>query len=63
MLFDNKKFKWDRLEDLLSNAAKQTNLDLEKLLDEVINLLFSPKGGFLRNEIILILFLVVVKMV
>ena len=52
MLFDNKKFKWDRLEDLLSNAAKQTNLDLEKLLDEVINLLFSPKGGFLREEII-----------
>jgi len=52
MLFDNKKFKWDRLEDLLSNAAKQTNLDLEKLLDEVINLLFSQKGGFLRNEII-----------
>ena len=52
MLFDNKKFKWGRLEDLLSNAAKQTNLDLEKLLDEVINLLFSPKGGFLRNEIV-----------
>ena len=52
MLFHNKKFKWDRLEDLLSNAAKQTNLDLEKLLDEVINLLFSPNGGFLRNEII-----------
>ena len=52
MLFDDKQFKWDRLEDLLSNAAKQTNLDLEKLLDEVINLLFSPKGGFLRNEII-----------
>jgi hypothetical protein len=40
------------LEDLLSNAAKQTNLDLEKLLDEVINLLFSSKGGFLRKEII-----------
>ena len=52
MLFDNNKFKWDRLEDLLSNAAKQTNLDLEKLLDEVINLLFSSKGGFLRKEII-----------
>ncbi len=52
MLFDDKQFKWDRLEDLLSNAAKQTNLDLEKLLDEVINLLFSPKGGFLRDEII-----------
>ena len=52
MLFDNEEFKWDRLEDLLSNAAKQTNLNLEKLLDEVINLLFSSKGGFLRNEII-----------
>ena len=25
---------------------------MEKLLDEVINLLFSSKGGFLRNEII-----------
>ena len=52
MLFDENQFKWDRLEDLLANAAKQTDLDLEKLLDEVINLLFSPKGGFLRNEII-----------
>ena len=52
MLFDNKQFKWERLEDLLSNAAKQTNLDLEKLLDEVINLLFSANGGFLRDEII-----------
>jgi len=52
MLFDNKKFKWDRLEDLLSNASKQTNLDFEKLLDEVIDLLFSPNGGFLRNEIV-----------
>ena len=52
MLFDEKKFKWDRLEDLLSNAAKQTDLDLELLLDEVINLLFSQKGGFLRNEIV-----------
>ncbi len=52
MLFDNKEFKWDRLEDLLSNAAKQTNLDLEKLLDEVINLLFSQKGGFLRDELV-----------
>ncbi|MDC3073451.1 AarF/ABC1/UbiB kinase family protein, partial [Prochlorococcus sp. AH-716-O13] len=52
MLFDNNQFKWERLEDLLSNAAKQTNLDLEKLLDEVINLLFSSKGGFLRNEIV-----------
>ena len=52
MLFDNKQFKWDRLEDLLSNAAKQTNLDLERLLDEVIDLLFSPQGGFLRDEII-----------
>jgi len=52
MLFDNKTFKWDRLEDLLSNAAKQTDLDLEKLLDEVINLLFSEKGGFLRDELV-----------
>ena len=52
MLFDNQEFKWDRLEDLLSNAAKQTDLNLEKLLDEVINLLFSANGGFLRNEII-----------
>tara|TARA_B100000963_G_scaffold92471_1_gene79557 strand:- start:4232 stop:6088 length:1857 start_codon:yes stop_codon:yes gene_type:complete len=52
MLFDNQQFKWDRLEDLLANAAKQTDLDLEKLLDEVINLLFSSKGGFLRDELV-----------
>ena len=52
MLFDKESFNWDRLEDLLSNASKQTNLNLEKLLDEVINLLFSQKGGFLRDEIV-----------
>ena len=52
MLFDDNQFKWERLEDLLANASKQTDLNLEKLLDEVIDLLFSQNGGFLRNEII-----------
>ena len=40
------------INQIFFNAAKQTDLDLEKLLEEVIKLLFSPKGGFLRDEII-----------
>mgnify|MGYP001416916064 CR=1 FL=1 len=52
MLFDDNKFKWERLEDLLRNAGKQTNINIEKLMDEVIDFLFSEKGGFLREELI-----------
>ena len=51
MLFDDKQFKWDRLEDLLSNAAKQANLDLEKLLDQVI-IFFSPRVDFCEMKLL-----------
>ncbi len=51
MLFDGNTFKWSRLEELLNSAAKESNLNLDALLDQVMNFLFSDKGGILREEI------------
>ncbi len=52
MLFDNKEFRWKRLENLLQSAGTQTQLDIEKLLDEVIEFMFSEKGVFLRDQLV-----------
>ncbi|KGG14423.1 Ubiquinone biosynthesis monooxygenase UbiB [Prochlorococcus marinus str. LG] len=52
MLFDGGIFKWNRLENLVSNASKQKEINIENLLDQVIDFLFSENGGILREEII-----------
>ncbi len=52
MLFDGETFRWKRLDDLLSSAAKQSDIDLENLIDKVLDFLFSPKGGLLRKELV-----------
>ena len=55
MLFDQNNLKLDRLDDLLSSATKEKQLDSEKILDQTIEFLYSDKGIILRNEIINIL--------
>ncbi len=50
MLFEGENFNWNRLESLIISASKQAEIDVEKLLDQVIDFLFSDKGGFLRDE-------------
>ncbi len=52
MLFDGDDFRWQRLENLISSASLQEQLDLEGLLDQVIDFLFSPKGGLLRRQLV-----------
>ncbi|WP_320675852.1 AarF/ABC1/UbiB kinase family protein [Prochlorococcus sp. MIT 1300] len=52
MLFDGDTFRWQRLQNLIASAASQAELDLETLLDQVLDLLFSKKGGFLRDELV-----------
>jgi predicted unusual protein kinase regulating ubiquinone biosynthesis (AarF/ABC1/UbiB family) len=52
MLFDGEEFRWQRLEALVSSAALQEQLDVEGLLDQVIDFLFSPSGGLLRRQLV-----------
>ena len=52
MLFDGDEFRWQRLEALVSSAALQEQLDVEGLLDQVIEFLFSPSGGLLRRQLV-----------
>ncbi len=52
MLFEGDIFKWKRLEDLLTSASKQSEINIENLIDEVLDFLFSKNGGLLRNELI-----------
>ena len=51
MLFDENTFMWSRLEDLLNTAGKEIELDIENLLDQIVDFLFSERGGLLRNEL------------
>ncbi|TCD57997.1 ABC1 kinase family protein [Synechococcus sp. BS55D] len=52
MLFDGDAFRWARLENLMASAASQAQLDLNTLLDQVLDFLFSPNGGMLRNQLV-----------
>ena len=52
MLFDGEIFRWQRLENLVGSAAQSTQLDLEGLLDQVLDFLFSPKAGLLRDQLV-----------
>jgi hypothetical protein len=52
MLFEGEIFKWGRLENLLTNASKQSEINIESLIDQVLDFLFSENGGILRDELI-----------
>jgi predicted unusual protein kinase regulating ubiquinone biosynthesis (AarF/ABC1/UbiB family) len=52
MLFDENSLKLERLDDLLTSATQEKQLDSEKILDQTIDFLFSKKGLILRNELV-----------
>ena len=52
MLFDGNAFKWNRLEDLITSAANQAELDLEALIQQVMDFLFSNNGGLLQQQLV-----------
>ncbi|MGB7563844.1 MAG: AarF/ABC1/UbiB kinase family protein [Prochlorococcaceae cyanobacterium] len=52
MLFDGDQFRWQRLDNLITSASLQDQLDLEGLLDQVLDFLFSPGGGMLREQLV-----------
>ena len=55
MLFDQDSLKLERLDDLLTSATKEKQLDSEKILEQTIDFLFSKKGIILRNELVNVL--------
>ncbi len=52
MLFDGDEFRWQRLENLVASASLQEQLDLDGLLDQVLDFLFSANGGMLRQQLV-----------
>ncbi|CAK6686851.1 AarF/ABC1/UbiB kinase family protein [Synechococcus sp. CCY9201] len=52
MLFDGEIFRWQRLDNLIASASKGSQLDLDTLLDQVLDFLFSPQGGLLRQQLV-----------
>ncbi len=52
MLFDGDRFSWSRLEELLKSATSQAQLDLNNLIDQVFDFMFSENGGFLRAQLV-----------
>lgn len=51
LLFKDGDFRWNRLENLLRNARDSQDYDLEKVLQQTIDYLFSERGDHIRDHI------------
>ena len=52
LLFKDGRFRWNRLENLLRNARTTQEYDLNKVLDQTLEFLFSERGAFIRNNLV-----------
>ena len=52
LLFKDESFRWNRLENLLRNAAKSSDYDLNQLLNQTLEFLFSERGAFIREQLV-----------
>ncbi len=51
LLFKDGTFRWHRLENLVKNAAHSEDFDLEKVMVQVGDFLFSERGSFIRERL------------
>jgi predicted unusual protein kinase regulating ubiquinone biosynthesis (AarF/ABC1/UbiB family) len=51
LLFKEGEFRWNRLENLLRNANDSDDYDMEKVLNQTIDFLFSERGEFIRDRL------------
>ncbi|MEL7332361.1 MAG: AarF/ABC1/UbiB kinase family protein [Cyanobacteria bacterium J06560_2] len=51
LLFRDGSFRWNRLENLLKNAGNSNDYDLDQVLDQTLEFLFSDRGEYLRVRI------------
>jgi predicted unusual protein kinase regulating ubiquinone biosynthesis (AarF/ABC1/UbiB family) len=51
LLFREGSFRWNRLENLLRNAKDSQDYDLDAVLNQTVDFLFSERGEFIRDRI------------
>ncbi|MBE7381705.1 MAG: AarF/ABC1/UbiB kinase family protein [Leptolyngbya sp. SIO1E4] len=51
LLFKGGEFRWNRLENLLRNARDSDDYDMERVLNQTLDFLFSERGEFIRDRI------------
>lgn len=52
LLIKDGNFRWNRLENLLRNAANSQDYDLNKVLNQTLEFLFSERGALIREQLI-----------
>ena len=51
LLFKDGSFRWNRLENLLTNAQESQDYDINQVLDQTVEFLFSDRGEFIRDSL------------
>lgn len=51
LLFKDGEFRWNRLENLLRNAQGSEDYDMERVLNQTLDFLFSQRGESIRDRI------------
>ncbi|MBD2344806.1 ABC1 kinase family protein [Anabaena subtropica] len=52
LLFKDGKFRWNRLENLLRNARKNQDYDLDLVVNQGVDFLSSERGSFIRDKLV-----------
>jgi len=52
LLFKDGRFRWNRLENLLNNAKQSDDYDLDRVVDQTFDFLFSARGEFIRDRLV-----------
>ncbi|MEB3280840.1 MAG: AarF/ABC1/UbiB kinase family protein [Lyngbya sp.] len=51
LLFKDGSLRWNRLENLLKNARNSDDYDINQVLDQTLDFLFSERGAFIRERL------------
>ena len=52
LLFKDGSFRWNRLENLLKNARSSQDYDLDLVVDQAADFLFSERGEYIRTNLV-----------
>ncbi|MGK7939928.1 MAG: ABC1 kinase family protein [Crocosphaera sp.] len=52
LLFKEGSFRWNRLENLMRNAKDSQDYDIDKVMDQASDFLFSSRGEFIRERLV-----------
>ncbi|NEO45240.1 MAG: AarF/ABC1/UbiB kinase family protein [Moorea sp. SIO4A3] len=52
LLFKDGGFRWNRLENLLRNAGNSPDYDINQVLDQTLDFIFSERGAFIREQLV-----------